>query len=220
MRSKSIANQNVRSNSITPFRGNNNQILSKFIGPYYIYVFWEGQKKSPDNVSQAIIFVIERKVQLLMLLETNRIYISPSSIPMPRLTSSGCLEWTSAQESLIRLSVFCSSFAASATSLSKPWWKEIDHKERVATITIRRAWAWSNTAWPDNGMQSDNWFVLLNDRSSATVEWEVIHCWFNRPARWASEFPVTTRNLRHNSQRSNDSANPVPIRGPLVRIPL
>lgn len=38
-------------------------------------------------------------------------------------------------------------------------------------------------------------------------------------ARRASEFPVTTGNLRHNSQRSNDSANPVPIRGPLVRIP-
>lgn len=30
---------------------------------------------------------------------------------------------------------------------------------------------------------------------------------------------MTTGNLRHNSQRSNDSANPVPIRGPLVRIP-
>ena len=103
------------------FRGNNQemgQIFSKFLESYFL--FFEGTGEELLQFSQAIFFY-KRKLQVLMLLEINGIWISPSSIPMPRLTSSGCLEWTSAQESLMRLSFFCSSFLASATSLSKPW---------------------------------------------------------------------------------------------------
>ena len=103
------------------FHGNN-QEMDKYSVNFssHIFCFLKEQKRNSYNVYQANFFY-KRRLQVLMLLEINRIWISPSSIPMPRLTSSGCLEWTSAQESLMRLSFFCSSFLASATSLSKPW---------------------------------------------------------------------------------------------------
>jgi hypothetical protein len=49
---------------------------------------------------------------------------SPSSIAIPRCTSSGCLEWTRAHDNRIMVSLLSSSespSAASATSLSQPW---------------------------------------------------------------------------------------------------
>lgn len=48
------------------------------------------------------------------------IFNSPSSIAIPRCTSSACLEWTRAHDSRIMLSLFCLSSLASATSLSQP----------------------------------------------------------------------------------------------------
>lgn len=53
-----------------------------------------------------------------------RIMIIPSSMAIPRCTSSGCFEWTSAHDNLIMLSLFSSSespLLASATSFSHPW---------------------------------------------------------------------------------------------------
>lgn len=45
----------------------------------------------------------------------------PSSMPIPRFTSSGCLEWTRAHDNLVRLSVLCSALPAWATSRSQPY---------------------------------------------------------------------------------------------------